>query len=115
MVYAILAVLVVYIVFRILTSRPDVSGKELNDLVANGGKLVDVRSVSEFRNGHIPEAVNIPLERLPEGLKSHGITLDTCILLYCASGMRSGSAKRILKKAGYTNALNAGAFSSLSL
>ena len=114
MIYVILAVVIVYAAFKILLSRPDVSPAKVKELLSNGGKLIDVRTVSEFRNGHIKGAINLPLESLPNGVHRIDISSDTPLLLCCASGMRSGQAKRLLKKAGYTSVLNAGSVSSLN-
>lgn len=114
MIYAILAVLLIYTVFRIWGPKPDVSPAETKVLLENGGQLIDVRTTAEFRNGHIRGAISLPLERLPEGLKVPVPDKDTAILLYCASGIRSGRAKKLLRKAGYTSVFNAGAMSSLN-
>ena len=113
MIYAVLAVLVLFILGRLLASRPDVSGTELEELLKNGGKLVDVRTVSEFRSGHAGGAVNLPLETLPGGMRNLDVSADTPILLCCASGIRSSQAKKVLKKAGFTCVFNAGSINSL--
>lgn len=113
MIYAVLAVLVLFILGRLLASQPDVSEAELDELLKNGGKLVDVRTVSEFRSGHAGGSVNLPLETLPGGMKNLDVSPDTPILLCCASGIRSSQAKKVLQKAGFTLVFNAGSISSL--
>ncbi len=62
-----------------------------------GAVLVDVREGEEFRAGHIPGAVNIPLSAIGR------ITLPkgTPLFLYCLRGTRSRRAAGILKKMGY--------------
>lgn len=114
MIYAILAILVIYTAGRMLASRPDVTRARMDELLSKGGKLVDVRTVSEFRNGHIRGSVNLPLESIPEGMKNLDVSPDTPLLLCCASGMRSHRAKKLLRKAGYTCVFNAGSVSSLN-
>ncbi|MCC7051946.1 MAG: MBL fold metallo-hydrolase [Gemmatimonadaceae bacterium] len=60
--------------------------------------VLDVRSDSEFRGGHIPGAVNIPLGELPERLRE--LPADGTIVTQCASGGRSAIAASLLLMAG---------------
>ena len=60
--------------------------------------LIDVREPHEFKTGHIPTAINIPLSQLNSRVKE--ISTKNDILLYCRSGMRSKQAAKILKKQG---------------
>ena len=65
-------------------------------LINEGAIIVDVRSKGEYSGGHIKGSINIPLNVLTsqiEKLKSKNKVIITC----CASGMRSASAKSILK------------------
>jgi phage shock protein E len=71
-----------------------------------GAKVVDVRSPDEFRDGGYPGAVNIPVQDL--GRRLAEIPKDKPVVLYCASGARSGMAARVLKQAGYADVVNAG-------
>jgi len=71
-----------------------------------GAKIVDVRTPEEFRDGGYPGAVNIPLQVL--GAHLGEIPKDRPVVLYCASGGRSGLAARQLKQAGYADVTNAG-------
>jgi phage shock protein E len=80
-------------------------------LLEAGGLLVDVRTASEFANGHIPGAKNIPLTDLANksaSLKDKNQTL----VLYCASGTRSAMARSTLKKLGYSQVFNLGSMSN---
>lgn len=61
--------------------------------------LVDVRTPEEFAGGHIPGAVNIPVQELQQRLEE--IPQDTAVVLYCRSGNRSNQAASILGDAGY--------------
>ena len=61
-------------------------------------QLIDVRSPSEFAAGHIPGAVNIPLEQV-EG-RVADLEADRQILLVCQSGMRAKLAAGMLKPCG---------------
>ncbi len=74
---------------------PPVSADRAHDLVAGGAALVDVREADEFARGHLPGAVNVPLERLEcstEELPSGSI------VVYCQSGLRSQRAMQIAKR-----------------
>ncbi|MBX3132623.1 MAG: rhodanese-like domain-containing protein [Gemmatimonadaceae bacterium] len=75
---------------------------------------IDVRSKLEFWMGHLEGAVNIPVDRLPEGLAGHQLTPQSRILVYCASGMRSAQAATILKQAGYTRVVDGGGIGEAS-
>lgn len=84
-----------------------------NQLVKDGATIVDVRSKAEYAQGHIKGSKNIPLPNLstnPNILKDKDKPIITC----CASGMRSGSAKNVLRSNGYTNVHNGGGWSSLN-
>jgi len=78
----------------------------VKERIQAGAKVVDVRTPGEFGGGAYPGAVNIPLATLSGRLRE--IPKDRPVVLYCASGMRSGSAARILAAAGYAEVLNAG-------
>ena len=83
------------------------------DLVKKGAIILDVRSKGEFAGGHIKGSINIPVDQLENNLskkKKKNKTIITC----CASGMRSGSAKTILSKNGYTDVHNGGGWGSLN-
>lgn len=82
------------------------------ELVKEGALLVDVRSKEEFEIITVEGAINIPLDVLPVNLKKLG-NKDSLIIVFCASGNRSGTAKRALESLGYTNVHNGGGWHSL--
>ncbi|WP_232432197.1 rhodanese-like domain-containing protein [Chamaesiphon minutus] len=63
--------------------------------------LVDVREASEYRAGHIPNAINIPLQTLARNLSK--IPTDRSVVLYCSSGYRSGMGVMTLHLFNYDN------------
>lgn len=63
--------------------------------------LIDVRTPSEYAQGHLPRSVNIPLQQLTITKKLPAA--DTEMLVYCHSGARSRRAAAALRKLGYTN------------
>jgi phage shock protein E len=84
---------------------------DLGELIAKGAKIIDVRSVGEFQGGHLNNSINIPLDKLRENLSK----LDKyhVIITCCASGMRSASAKSILKSNGFVEVHNGGGWTNL--
>lgn len=83
---------------------------EAHRLVKEGAALVDVRSAAEFSSGHLPGAINVPVNELGGQLKKLG-KKDGTIVLYCASGTRSMMARSTLKGLGFTKVFNLGAMS----
>lgn len=63
-----------------------------------GAVLLDVRSPGEYAEGHIPDSVNLPLNRLPTISSSK----STPLFIYCYSGSRSRRACAWLSKNGYS-------------
>ncbi len=66
--------------------------------------LIDVRTPGEFKGGHIPAAINIPVSDLSHRIGE--IAKDKTVLIYCQSGMRSRQAGAILSKHGFTDIVN---------
>ena len=66
--------------------------------------LVDVREGSEYAAGHIPGAVNIPMEELRNRLED--IPADKTIYIYCQIGLRGYLAQRILLQRGFGRVFN---------
>lgn len=81
------------------------------ELVKQGAVILDVRSKREYQGGHIKGSVNISVETLGKNLKK--LKKDKPIITCCASGMRSGSAKNILKSNGFAEVHNGGNWMSL--
>ena len=69
--------------------------------------LLDVRTEEEFVTGHIPSAINIPVQEL-EARVDELENKEQKILIYCKSGRRSVIACEILEAYGYTNLYNIG-------
>jgi phage shock protein E len=83
----------------------------LPSLKAKGALLVDVRSPDEFGVANAPGTVNIPLGDL--GSRLSEIPKTAPVVVCCASGTRSGMARMVLKKNGYTDVHNVGAWTKL--
>jgi hydroxyacylglutathione hydrolase len=64
-----------------------------------GQLVLDVRAAAEFRAGHIPGAVHIPLGRIPEA--AGGLPRESSIIVHCQGGTRSPIALSVLRKMGF--------------
>ncbi len=71
---------------------------ELNDELASGKILLDVRNASELANGKFPNALNIPLNELRERMNELDVSKE--YIVSCHSGQRSYIAERQMKQAG---------------
>lgn len=68
--------------------------------------VVDVREQNEFREGHIVDAIHIPLGSLQQRMGELEKHKDAPIIIGCRSGNRSSIAAGQLRKAGYENIHN---------
>ncbi len=78
---------------------------EVKALAASGRRIIDARKASEFREGHIPEAVHVPLGYLEKEVGTHPelTAKNTPIAVYCLQGPRAALSASILKRMGYTD------------
>jgi len=76
----------------------------------NGALVIDVRSPGEFNSGHLPTAINIPLDEIETALPHRVKDKNQVLLLHCQSGMRSGTAKKKLNGMDYANVFNLGSY-----
>lgn len=81
--------------------------------VKSGALLIDVRTAEEFASGHLPGAINIPHGEIVAGVAALQAEKSAPMVLYCRSGNRSGIATRSLTEVGFSQVVNAGAYSSL--
>lgn len=102
---------VVAILFLVQKMRQAPIRTEAHRLVEAGAKLVDVRTPEEFAAGHLPGAVNIPVDELPRRFGELG-SPEKPLVLYCRSGARSGRARSFLLERGFQQVLNLGPMSA---
>ena len=74
---------------------------------------IDVGTPAEYAQGHLPGAINIPLNEIEARIGSVAADKNTPLMLYCRSGNRSGQAQKILQNKGYTQVENKGAYQDL--
>lgn len=73
---------------------------------------IDVRTPSEYNEGHVPGAINFDVADMLLG-ELPDVAHDAEIVLYCRSGGRAETALGIMQKAGFTNVKNSGGYSDL--
>lgn len=86
-------------------------------LIAAGAVVLDVRTPDEYSSGHVPNAVNVPVQdvgqRLTEIDRLVGADKTKPVVVYCTAGSRAAKAKQQLEAAGYTQVVNGGGFDDL--
>lgn len=86
-------------------------------LIAQGAPVVDVRTQAEWDEEHLTGAVHIPLgslrDRVDEVARLVGGDRSRPVVVYCASGNRSGIAAQRLAAAGFTRIVNGGGLDDL--
>lgn len=70
--------------------------------------ILDVRTIEEYNEGHIPNAICIPNETIGEDKIRELPNKEQLILIYCRSGNRSKQAAKKLQRLGYTNLIEFG-------
>jgi phage shock protein E len=93
---------------KILGMQP---APDYKQLIKDGAVILDVRTKVEYQQGHIRGSMNIPLQLLDHNLSK--LNKDKPVITCCASGMRSGSAKMILRSKGFSQVYNGGGWMSL--
>ena len=91
-----------------ISVKPD---PDYKTLVEAGAQIIDVRTPNEYSAGHIPNSINIPLTHLTKRIARVG--KDQQIILCCASGMRSASARTTLISMGYLHVYDGGSWGRL--
>ncbi len=88
----------------ILANFESIDAKQALHLLENDSNtsLLDVRTIEEYKTGHLRDATLIPVQSLEDNLGLLRQDKDKKIIVYCASGNRSVSASRILQEKGFT-------------
>jgi rhodanese-related sulfurtransferase len=85
-------------------SARQISAEQLQKTLGKNSMVIDVRSPQEFARGHIPGAVNIPLDELAGKLEEMKISKNITLVTTCEHGGRSSRAAVQLQKLGYRTA-----------
>lgn len=82
---------------------------KIKGAIQKGAIIIDVRTPQEFDRGHIPDAFNIPVDRIKastERIKASKLPVVVC----CNTGSRSSTALQYLKAAGLKEVYNGGSW-----
>ena len=93
---------------NLLGAAPD---PNIEQMLQKGATILDVRTEREFNSGHVRGSMNIPLDKLQKNIGK--LKKDKPIIACCASGIRSATAKNILKNSGFTDVHNGGSWTNL--
>jgi len=80
-----------------------VSYNDLESLLADGGKLIDVRSKEEYKKFHLDGAVNLPYDDSHNIMRKSNPDKTQKLIVYCSAGKRSVQARNLLVYLGYKN------------
>ena len=83
-----------------------VNSNEMLEIIAKENKdilILDVRQPDEYKEGHIPGAINLPVRELPIKVKELPTNLQIPIITVCHSGSRSAYAAMFLRGYGYSH------------
>jgi phage shock protein E len=84
---------------------------DYSTLVKQGAIILDVRSNDEFSEGHIINAINIPVREIRNHLSE--LDQNKPFICCCGSGVRSGAAKTILESKGFRSVYDGGKWMEL--
>jgi rhodanese-related sulfurtransferase len=84
---------------------------EIAKLIEDGAEIIDVRTPSEFKSGHMQGSINIPLDSIDRQIKKLRASNST-IITCCRSGQRSKMAASMLKNRGI-EAYNGGSWGNV--
>ena len=82
--------------------------------MSNVTEIIDVRSASEYAEGHLEGAVNIDVESAAFADEVGSLDKAGSYVLYCRSGHRAGIALDEMTSMGFTNVVNAGGYADAS-
>jgi rhodanese-related sulfurtransferase len=85
---------------------------KIKEALKSGAVIIDVRTPQEYDNGRVPGSINIPVDRISSNIERIK-AMKKPVVLCCASGVRSATAKNILKSAGLNEVFNGGSWESV--
>jgi len=87
----------------VLAGAPETAAPQLQRDLSKKGKLlvIDVRGPQEYAQGHVPGAINIPIEELQKKIREMKVPKDATLVTVCEHGGRSSRAAVELQKLGY--------------
>ena len=103
-----ITILIIYNELRLRLASTQQLGPHAATLAMNSEATVilDVREDNEYKQGHIANAVHIPLGQLAKRLTELDKYRERPLIAYCRTGNRSNSAAQLLHKHGFTTVHN---------
>jgi phage shock protein E len=102
---------------KVAASEPTKDPQAARALIARGAVVLDVRSADEYAGGHLPNAVNLPVQEIGQRMAEVDrlVAGDKTrpVVVYCGKGGRAGKAKQALEAAGYSSVTNGGGLGDL--
>ena len=92
-----------------LLSLFGLGNSKIKKALRKGAIIIDVRSVAEYDRGHIPDALNIPVDRINVSIQRIKAA-KMPVVLCCNSGTRSNAALQLLKTQGVKEIYNGGSW-----
>ena len=86
---------------------------EVEQRIADGAVVIDVRTPAEYEAGHLDDALNIDFNAPDFKGQIGKLDRDGSYVVYCKSGNRSGQAKAVMDQMGFTDVYDGGAYSDL--
>ena len=74
---------------------------EMPQVTRDGGVVVDVSEAGEYKKGHIPNAINMTLKSMQDGLGKLEKQKKKTIVVVCQGGNKAPGAARFLLKNGF--------------
>ncbi len=105
-----LEALVIAVILRGVITKV-IARRKIPGLLRDGAVIIDVRSPGEFSAGSAAGSRNVPLGDLEQGTRD--LDRNRWIIVCCASGTRSGMARRWLIRHGFRHVLNGGSWRNL--
>jgi rhodanese-related sulfurtransferase len=93
---------------QIQNSHTQQTQKAANESHKNNAIVIDVRTLAEWNNGHLSNAVFLPMDQLSDKISVIVPDKNQPVILYCQSGNRAGRMMNLMKEQGYTQVVNAG-------
>lgn len=77
----------------------NVAPGDVREAMAVGAQVIDVRTAGEYQMGHIPGAVNVPVDQV--GTQAGSWDRNSTYVVYCATGARSATAVEEMRALGF--------------
>ncbi|PKI03776.1 rhodanese-like domain-containing protein [Glaciecola sp. 33A] len=98
--------LCLFFISAAVMASKDISPETMLAMEKSERLLLDVRTVEEYTNSHIPTSVNIPLNEIGARLSRLSDFKDSPVVVYCRTGTRAAKAITLLEDNGFTNVMH---------